>query len=84
MRPPRVVPQEPVYERLVEGLKVVGQKISMLGNEGFREGAVEPLNLALHFGSSRIAVKVDDALIIAEGFEMILEFRPVVRLDVGQ
>ncbi len=84
MRPSCVVPQEPVHERAVEGVEIVGQEVPIPRNKCLRECAIESLDFALHFGRTRIRVKMNDILRITEHLEVVGKLAAVVGLHMGE
>ena len=48
--------------------------MAMLGYEGFGERPIEAFDLSIHLGTSRVRMKVNNAFLFAEQYEMILKF----------
>ena len=84
VRPPGVVPQEPVHEGAIERGQVVRQEVPVPCNERLGEGPVEPLDLGLHLWRAGVGVEVHDACFIAVCLKVIGKLAPVVRLHVGE
>jgi hypothetical protein len=82
VRPPDVVPQQPIYQLHIEGGHIVSQKRSVLSNEVLPDRPIESLDEGIHPGRARIGVEMGETERGARLFEILGEFAPVVRLKL--
>ncbi len=84
VRPLRIVPDEPVHQRAVEGRKVVRQKMRVRRDEVLLNGAVEAFDDGIHLGSAGIRMELLDTGGRDVVPEVFCELRAVVGLDTGE
>ena len=81
VRPLSVVPEEPVHETVVECSDVVSEESPMGEQELLIERAVEPFDVGVHLGRTRIGVEVRKIEVVACFPEVKRELRTIVGLN---
>jgi len=63
MRTTSVGPEEPIHQLAIKLVQIVSQEQTMGIHEGLKEGAIEPFDLRVHFGTSRVGMEMNDPVI---------------------
>jgi len=83
VRPFPVVPEE-MPEKLPVELSDIEKLSGMEVHELFLDGPVEPFIVGIHLRALRIRLPVGEVLPLDRRREVLLEFTPVVREDIGE
>ena len=77
MWPLGIVPHEPWYQFLVKGGRI-NQRTTVIINEFFLDGTIEPLTVRIHLGSPGIGVIVREMQLVEFFREVLHDFRAII------